>query len=299
MNILSLLPANQESPLSSLALLQALNQQSRLEHGLPQQSPEPLEQLGGRTRGRFREFILDSAFQPIYEVHSGELFAFEALLRAENTQGQSFSPEAILQIPETKREIVFLDRLCRTVHVFNYLNQATHELPLFLNLDPRHVLAVAHHGLIFEDILRQTGLPAQQVVIELLETASEDFSSLKQAVQNFRNRGFQIAIDDFGRGHANFDRLWDLEPDFVKFDRLLLTSATQDPRLAEVLPKLVDVTKARGTRVLFEGIETEQELALAQTSGGDLLQGFLLGHPHSLCTSHSNVALMTQKRTDT
>lgn len=276
--------------MSSASLIQSLNSLNRQQYGLTQAVADPLFTVSGRVLGRFGDYSLDSAFQPIYDVKSGELVAYEALLRATDGEGQKVSPEKVFRSPTDAAELVFLDRLCRTVHILNYLEQTGSSAGfLYLNLDPRHVLAVADHGLVFEGILRQSGLSPNQVVIELLEHASEDYSSLKRAVDNFKSRGFHIAIDDFGRGHANFDRLWELEPDVVKFDRHLVSSAADDPRLAAVLPKLVEVAKARGARVLFEGIERQCEFDLALSSGGDLVQGFLLGHPEPDCAPASRV----------
>lgn len=248
-----------------------------------------LERSGDRTIGRFRHYTLDSAFQPIFSAQDHRLFAHEALLRARTPEGHPVSPEEVFATPDGPEDLVLLDRLCRTVHVLNYVNQAIEGSLLFLNLDPRHVRAVANHGVTFEGILRDSGVPPERIVLELLETASDDHDALERAIQNFRARGFRIAVDDFGRGHANFDRLWGLDPDFVKFDRHVVSQAAADPRLGRVLPHLVEVAKARGARVLFEGIERETELALAREAGADFVQGYLLGRPAADCTPTSQV----------
>lgn len=271
------------------ALIRELNVQNLEEHRALLRDVGPLHQEAGRSLGHFREFTLDSAFQPIFEVESGKLFAHEALLRARNGLGTPVSPEGVFATPVDAHELVFLDRLCRTVHVLNYVAEGSEAPFLFLNLDPLHIRAVAEHGLVFEGILRRSGLTPEQVVIEVLETAADDPESLGRAIENFRSRGFLVAIDDFGRGHANFDRLWNLNPDLIKFDRHLIASAADDPRLGAVLPKLVDVARARGARVLFEGVEREEELELARTSGADLVQGYLLGRPAAHCAPESSI----------
>lgn len=260
-------------------IVRYLNARQRVRHGFAPDAPDALEVVGGRAQARFAELTLDSAFQPIFDLGRGRVVAHEALLRARSTRGAAVPPEQVFARPRGSEELVYLDRLSRTVHALNFVEQNAEKGALYLNVDPRHLLAAVDHGLVFESILRHIGIPPEEVVLEILESAIDDLSALRVAIGNFRSRGFRIAIDDFGRGHANFDRLWELRPEVVKFDRHLLVTADRDHRVRAVLSKLVDVAKAHTALVLFEGVETEEQLEIVRESGADLAQGFHLGRP--------------------
>ena len=90
--------------------------------------------------------------------------------------------------------------------------------------------------------------------------------------------GFLVAVDDFGAGHSNLDRLLTLRPDIVKLDRSLIHAHQPDLR-ESVMPKLVSLLHEAGMLVVAEGIETEEDLLLAARSGVDFVQGFLFGQP--------------------
>ncbi len=263
-----------------LEIVRYLNARQRLRQSTGFEDGDALEITSGRIEARFLELRLHTVFQPIVDLTRGQVVAHEALLRAKTTRGLAVSPEDVFARPRSSEELVYLDRLSRTLHALNFVTQPSAEpASLYLNVDPRHLLAAIDHGLVFESILRHTGLAPEQVVLEVLESAIEDSSALTAAIHNFRGRGFRVAVDDFGRGHANFDRLWQLEPDVVKLDRHLLLTADRDRKVRAVLPKLVDVAKAHGALVLFEGVETEEHLEIVLESGAELAQGYLLGRP--------------------
>ncbi len=261
-------------------LVRYLNARQRVRQGLASDVPDALEVSGGRAVARFVDLHLESAFQPIVDLGRGRIVAHEALLRGRSERGANVAPEEVFARPRGVEELVYLDRLSRTLHALNFVEQrGAGRGALYLNVDPGHLLAAVDHGLVFESILRHVGVSPEEVVLEILESKVDDLSALRVAIGNFRSRGFRIAIDDFGRGHANFDRLWELQPEVVKLDRHLLLTADSDRKVRAVLGKLVDVAKAHGALILFEGVETEEQLEIVRESGADLAQGYLLGRP--------------------
>lgn len=261
-----------------------LNTRNRVRYGNTEGTVDSLEVVSGRANAYFADLSLDSVFQPIVDLNRGVTVAHEALLRARSKSGQPVSVEAAFTRPRGAEELVYLDRLSRTLHALNFVEHSqAGGGQLYLSVDPRHLVAVHDHGLVFEGILRHCGLAPERVVLELLEGAIEDLNMLRRAIGNFRSRGFRIAIDRFGRGHANVDRLWELTPDVVRFDRLLLVKASSDRKVRAVLPKLVDVAKAHDALVLFEGIETPEHWNIARESGVELAQGDYVGRPQSQC----------------
>lgn len=72
---------------------------------------------------------------------------------------------------------------------------------------------------IFKYLLQRYQIPAARVVVETIEGAIADEGQLSESVQFYKNLGCLVAIDDFGAGHSNIERIWRLVPDIVKLDR--------------------------------------------------------------------------------
>lgn len=231
--------------------------------------------------GRYGRMSLHSAFQPLLDAASLRPAAHEALLRARLADGRPVSPAQAFRQPQQPEGIVFLDRLVRTVHAFNFAAQADDGDVLYLNVDGRHLLNVegGSHGRTFETLLAHCGLAPDRIVLEILESDIADDQRLMAAVAAYQARGYRIAIDDFGCSHSNFDRLWKLSPDIVKLDRGLIVQSATNPRARTILPKLIDILHDLGALVVCEGIETTDQHALVLDAGTDLVQGFLYAHP--------------------
>ncbi len=131
----------------------------------------------------------------------------------------------------------------------------------------------------FERILHAHSVPTHKVVIEILESAIDADKQLTEAIGNYRDRGYHIAVDNFGSRHSNLDRLWKLSPDYVKLDLSIVQQAEDNPRVRKILPKLVDIIRDLGAQPVIEGIETQVQLDLAIETGSTLLQGYFLGKP--------------------
>lgn len=241
-----------------------------------------LEVEGGRAVGHYDGLRLRSVFQTLFRTNTLRPVAWEALLRADGADGQAVPPEQAFQIPRTADEIVYFDRLCRTIHALNFVSLARPDDLLFLNVGGGHLLSVVsgNHGDIFETLLRHCGLEPRQVVLEIIESRIENLGWLVEAVAAYQRRGYRVAIDDFGCQHSNFDRLWQLSPDIVKLDRSLLVQSEINPRARLILPKLVEIMHDLGAQVVCEGIETPSQHALAARIGVDLVQGFYYARPH-------------------
>jgi hypothetical protein len=127
--------------------------------------------------------------------------------------------------------------------------------------------------------LATSGLPPQRIVIELLEEQVKDEVRLREAVQLFRSQGFLIALDDFGAGHSNFDRIWTLQPEIVKLDRSIVAQAGGNHRVRRMMPVMISLFHEAGSLVLMEGIETASEALIAMDADADFVQGYFFGRP--------------------
>ncbi len=235
---------------------------------------------------RHHDLILGSAFQPIVSVAHRRPVAHEALLRARRRNGGPVSPLAVFAALRSTHEVIHIDRLSRFLHIQNYLRSAPQSTWLFLNVDVRSINARNDHSPFVGRLLRHFGIEGHRLVIEILEGAIARSTRLTEAVAYFRSRGCLTAIDDFGSGHSNFDRLWHLSPEFVKLDRSLIRQALDHRRVRNLLPHLVALLHEIGALVIMEGVETEDQALIAVDSNVDLIQGFAFGEPQPTPATH-------------
>ncbi|MBE9608530.1 EAL domain-containing protein [Chitinilyticum piscinae] len=232
--------------------------------------------LIARTLG----LTLGSVFQPLFD-RNGQLSGHEALLRT-SARGRPVAPLRAFSIAALQGELVTFDRLCRVLHLVNYLQLDGPSLPLSLNVHPTHLLEInERHGAFFGHVRERLGAARLPITLEVTEEniSSNQSAVLRNAIRNYREQGFQIAVDDFGAGSANIDRIWQLEPDYVKLDRQFIARAEQDERTRRALPRVVALMHELGSRVVIEGIENPLQYRMALDAGANLLQGYWLGRP--------------------
>jgi EAL domain-containing protein (putative c-di-GMP-specific phosphodiesterase class I) len=238
-----------------------------------------VEQSSGEFNSTFLGVKLNSAFQPIYDIQAGDLFGHEALLRPSLGGELSSTPEFAFTYAEQAGKLVPFDRVSRTLHVLNFRQIYAENGLLFLNVHPKLLIAVNAHGKVFEKILHSNSVPTDRVVIEIQEGLIEQEKQLTEAIDNYRERSYRIAIDRFGSTQSHIDRLWKFAPDFVKLDLNLIQKAEQNEPIRKILPGLIKMIKDLGAQPIITGIETQAQLDIAIESGTSLVQGYFLAKP--------------------
>lgn len=221
-----------------------------------------------------------SAYQPILSPTHQKLVGYEALVRV-SQHDQPVAPISLFEQAAALGQTPELDRHLLHMHLANF---AAGDSPvwLFLNINPDTCVHPEASLERLSDHCHRNGIQPDRVVLELVETASEDPEALMVFIHNAKTLGFQIAIDDFGMGDSNFERLWQINPLIVKLDRSLLVNAEKNNRARLLLESLVRMIRESGSLVLLEGIETQEQARIALAAEVDLLQGFLLGKPESI-----------------
>lgn len=238
-----------------------------------------LEVREGDVQAGYIGMQLRSVFQPVFDLAANAPLGYEALLRASGQKGNAIAPPLAFRKAEVAEKLVKFDRLCRTLHTLNYLNMGPGKDLLFLNVHPDLLVAVNSHGRIFEQVLHNRSLQTDKVVIEISDGAVSEDHLLNDAMVNYRERGYRIAMDNFGREHSNINRLCRFLPDYVKLDASLIIQAESNSRMQRVLLRLVGIINELGAEVIIAGIETESQLELARHVGVRLVQGYFLGRP--------------------
>jgi EAL domain-containing protein (putative c-di-GMP-specific phosphodiesterase class I) len=243
---------------------------------------ETLQHQDGRWRARQGDWLLDSHFQPVFSFPHRRAVGYEALLRVSDLAGQPVSPLKFFEHLSSFEQQWAADRLCRLLHVHNFVHQAGDDGWLFLNIHPAVFVHGAQQMQALESSVRtmqSLGLPMHRVVLEVTEDIMAQEADFERAVANVRETGCLLALDDFGAGHSNFDRIWHIHPEIVKLDRSLLRQACGSPRIARVLAQMVSLLHECGSLVLLEGVETRDEAMLALDVDVDMVQGFAFGRP--------------------
>lgn len=228
-------------------------------------------------------YTLHSHYQPIFSLVHGRAVGHEALLRASDAKGQPVPPPEFFGVADTA-ELLWRDRLARSLHSANCARQAPRDQWLFLNLHPQVFVQPVEAKLdaFLGRTTRTLGLRPEQLVLEVLEAAVHDDADFDAAVVLIRSHGALIALDDFGAGHSNFDRVWRLRPEIVKLDRSLVVRAAREPRARRIVTQMVSLLHECGALVLMEGVETAAEAAVALEADVDLVQGYHFGRPQAM-----------------
>lgn len=221
---------------------------------------------------------LHSAFQSIFSVAHAKVVGHEALLRGQDARDVSLSPADIFPLLSEPYSADQVQEHCARLHLNSFAEQKR-EGWLFLNVSPDAVPSRADVTRRFGKWLAEVDLPAHRVVVEIVETRSYDERRLADAVEGFRDLGCLVAIDDFGAGESNFERVWRLRPDLVKLDRAMLEEATVNPLVRHILPGIVSLVHEAGCLVVLEGIETLEQALLAMESDVDFVQGYHFSRP--------------------
>lgn len=255
-----------------------------------------LEQTSTETVGHLGDHRLFSHFQPIYSFSHRRLVGHEALLRARHRLGHNVPPLDVFAGCTDGPSLARCDRLSRMVHLSNYAAQKRQAEWLFLNIHPDvfHHLVDDHGPAYLQGICDHFGVRGSSLVLEILESESTDPERVTQAMAIARDLGMLMAIDDFGAGHSNFDRVWQMQPDIVKLDRSLVARAARERRAQRIMSQMVSLLHECGAMVLVEGVETRDEALLALDCDADMVQGYFFGRPQAqlMPERHAPLALL-------
>ncbi len=238
-----------------------------------------------RARSELLETILDhriySVYEPIVEVGSKTVFGYEALARG--PEGSPFhSPVALFSAAEEFELVFELDCVCRESGLRGAVDFPS-GTKLFLNIRPTTI----HDPSFREDRLIETleasDLSPSDVVFEISEQESlSSFGAFGEMRDYYKSLGFQFALDDTGTGYAGLEELLELEPDYIKIDRSMVSGVDQDPARQDVLAAVLQLADKMGAHVIGEGLDTIEELDMLGRLGIRFGQGWLFGRPTPL-----------------
>jgi EAL domain-containing protein (putative c-di-GMP-specific phosphodiesterase class I) len=223
---------------------------------------------------------LSVVFQPIFEVGADTpvLFGLECLIRGPRGSNAQ-RPAVLFEYVRRKRAEASTDRAC----VASALGEAA-GLPtvprLSLNVhastlgrDPGFPAFVLSHA-------EKAGIEATRLVVEIVEHAPPlDVPGFRRALEELREAGLAIALDDVGLGQSNYKMILDVRPDIYKLDRYLVAGAFNDPYRQIILDSLARMVRRLEARAVAEGVEDSHELVAVQSAGIEFVQGYYFARP--------------------
>ncbi len=221
------------------------------------------------------------AFQPIVDVTTGAVWAYEALVR-----GPAGEPAATILAQVTDQNRYAFDQACRkrAIELAARLGLAETGARLSINFlpnavyDPKTCLAVTLSA------ARRTGFPLDRLLFEITESEKvTDHDHLAGIVRHYQEMGFLTAIDDFGAGFSGLTLLARFQPNVIKLDMELVRGIDENPVRRSIVASMLGICRDLGIMPLAEGIETVGEARALLDLGVSLQQGYLYARPGFEC----------------
>ena len=248
-------------------------------------SPE----MNGRARSRLMleeslrhaiendDFVL--VYQPQFQLESGRLRGFEALLRWQHRVAGTVAPNVFIPLLEETR---LINRLGEWIfregakQLADFKQQFGEDMVLSLNVSPVQ-FGMPQLVTDLQRVLDAHGLKPSQLEVEVTESALMQDLELTQAqLRHLRELGVKIAIDDFGTGYSSLAYLRHFELDTLKIDRLFISNMLDSPRDAAVVSTIIDLGRHLGLEVIAEGVETQEQREWLTRHNCNIMQGFLV-----------------------
>ncbi len=221
----------------------------------------------------------DVFYQPIIDLRSRRVSAFEALLRWRHPERGLLAAGEFIAAIETSGLMVplgawVLRRACRDAASW------PRHIRLLANMSPKQ-LGSAHLVETVRDALDCSGLPAERLELEITETALMQMSDrVLTTMTGLRSLGLRIALDDFGTGYSSLSHVRSFPFDTIKIDRSFVSEATQRRDCAAIVHAVLGLAHELGMRTIGEGVEQMEQVNWLSQAGCDEVQGFLFSRPH-------------------
>jgi len=233
-------------------------------------------------RGAIARNEISLHYQPEFELSGNRLTRFEALARWTHPTLGQIPPLKFIPIAEESGIISALGSYIMEQACIEALRwQKTMSYPIQVAVNVSSV-QFRREGFVEEvrAILNRTGLRPELLQIEVTESVMlGETGQTAETIARLREMGIGMAIDDFGTGYSNLSYLPSLAFDVLKIDRSFVCSLETQPETEAMFRTLIALAHNFGMRVIVEGVETEQQLALIKALGANEVQGYFTGRP--------------------
>ncbi|HDS1728738.1 putative bifunctional diguanylate cyclase/phosphodiesterase [Pseudomonas putida] len=221
-------------------------------------------------------------YQPIFDMHSGQVAKLEALVRWPHPQHGLLAPDRFIGIAEANGLIIDLDLWVMRHACADLAHLQRHgygDIKVTVNCS---AVTLSHDELPneVEKALFHAGLGPRNLELEVTENAlMGDIQRTVNLLKRVRALGVALSIDDFGTGYSSLAYLKRLPLDVLKIDRTFLQDVPGSQKDREIVQAIIVMAHTLHLQVVSEGVETVEQQAFLEAHGCDYLQGYLLGRP--------------------
>lgn len=244
------------------------------------EAKERLELLKN-LRLAFEENKLFLAYQPKYELTSGKVIGFEALLRWKTSEGELILPQEFIPIAEQSGLIVRLgDWVLREAakKMKEFVDEGWTDIHMCINYSVAQ-LTYSDALEMLDKAVADVGIDPKYIELELTESiAMDNVQSIIKLLKKIKSKGFSLSIDDFGTGFSSLSYLQRMPINRLKIDQSFIhTSNTEHGR--EIVEMIIHLGRTLGLSVVAEGVEKPTQVDLLKELKCDEVQGFLYAMP--------------------
>lgn len=251
-----------------------------------EQAVERRVHMEQELRGAWERGELSLVYQPIFRVADSRIVGAEALLRWQHPEMGAIAPSVFIDVAEQSGLIEsigprVLRAACAAAARWPTANDMEEAPFVAVNVSPRQLRS----GDLPEEVascLRDTGLPAHRLHLELTETAViSDEAHASALLAKLHRTGVKVWLDDFGTGFSGLSHLRRVPVDGVKIDRSFIADMQRDPDDLALTTAIIAMAHSLGITVVAEGVEKEAQFDILCARGCDLAQGYWMGYPMS------------------
>jgi len=218
-------------------------------------------------------------YQPIVSLHTEQIVGFEALVRWQHPERGMIPPDMFIPVAEDTGMITVLGQIvlreaCRQLAEWQAQLPGLPPLMMSVNLSAKQLAQPDLLDLI-DNALRETGLSAKQLKLEILEGALIGKAQAAETLRRIKDLGVQISIDDFGTGYSSLSYLHQFPVDTLKIDRSFISQMGTNGEHNEIISAIVSLARSLGMEAIAEGIETVAQRDQLRELNCDYGQGWL------------------------
>lgn len=248
------------------------------------------ERLQNYIESHMEQALKDDEFklflQPQFDLKTGKLHGAEALVRWITNEGKMIFPDQFIPLFEengfcTRLDIYMVEKACMQLRKW-----------IDMGYEPINISVNQSKLLFYEDdyvyklceITRRYGIDEKYITIEILEgLALNNVSQLNLRINQLKEIGFKVSMDDFGSGYSSLNTLGNLDIDELKLDRAFLLAASQEGghRQRLIMEQIITLAQKMNIRTVTEGVETKENEEMITNLGCDYGQGYYYSRPIS------------------
>jgi diguanylate cyclase (GGDEF)-like protein len=221
-------------------------------------------------------------YQPLVELETNNIIGFEALMRINNERLGRLSPSEFIPIAEESGLITELSSwLIRESCNFNkkLITLGYNPRPVSVNISSVQINRPGFISMLSE-ILEETQLPPEYLELEITEsTLVSSIMDATKLLSNLQELGVKVSLDDFGTGYSSLNYLTKMPIDTLKIDKSFIDNICTSEKDAQIAESIIQLAHSLDIKVVAEGVESEDQLAVLRSKHCDIIQGYIYSAP--------------------